>query len=266
MEGDVEASAYNRADSPTWGRVWQADNPQNPVSEGWAALLDAFRARAPLGRPAPPLQGPVVGGGTFSLEDRRGRGPTVVVFGSLTCPPFIAALRTSRPSLVSLHQEVRDRGVEMVCVYTREAHPGSSIRPHATLEEKATRASELVAEEELPFPVVVDDLAGTLHRSYSDAAFNSPAYLLDSGGRVVYKAAWLDPADLRSAVHDHLRWEERHREGVILKKTVTERMYLIDEQPATAVEARVRQVLERAGADFRPPGSPVAGARAGGGP
>ena len=50
-------------------------------------------------------------------------------------------------------------------VYTREAHPGGNVRQPVTLEEKVEHAHLLQEIHSVDWPVLVDDLDGTLHRA-----------------------------------------------------------------------------------------------------
>lgn len=241
----------------SWGSVWQQDTPQQPVNGRWRELIESFHASAPLGALAPDFAGPTVSGAPYALGDAAHRAVTVILFGSITCPPFVAALSTGQPGLLELARRYRESGVEFVCVYSREAHPGNRIRPPATFADRELLARQLVTEESIGFPVVIDDMADSIHRRYCDVSFNSPVFLASRGGYLVYKSAWLDPADLAAAIESHLVWQGQLDRGVILKKTYSERLQLIVEQPAADWRKRTRAVLERAGTEFADPWSAI---------
>lgn len=77
---------------------------------------------------------------------------------------------------------------EWVFVYTREAHPGENVPHHDTFERKLAHARLLRDEVGIRRPILVDDLAGTVHRFYGCAP--NMTWIIDRGGRVVYKANW----------------------------------------------------------------------------
>lgn len=72
--------------------------------------------------------------------------------------------------------------VRFIDVLIRQAHPGPPVPPYRSLEQKAADAEANRREEAIPWTVVVDDLAGTVHRAYGGLA--SPAYLIGTDGRV----------------------------------------------------------------------------------
>jgi len=108
--------------------------------------------------------------------------PTVVETGSVTCPAYRANVEPMR--------RVRDRysGVRFVVLYTREAHPGKHLGPHASLEDKLRRARQLRDGLGEDRELVVDDPSGSLHRAIG--GFPNSVHVLDAEGRVVYRAEW----------------------------------------------------------------------------
>lgn len=109
--------------------------------------------------------------------------PTLIVFGSRTCPVTISAA----PALVRLHEQF-GRYVRFLLVYVREAHPGRSIPQPRTLEDKQHHAAALKAELGLPFEVAVDDIDGGLHRQLG--ARPNSAYIVDPDGVILFRAQW----------------------------------------------------------------------------
>ncbi len=53
-------------------------------------------------------------------------------------------------------------------------------------------------EERIPWPVLVDDLEGSVHRTYGGLA--DPTYLIDSDGRVAYYNMWTYAPALHEAI------------------------------------------------------------------
>jgi thiol-disulfide isomerase/thioredoxin len=109
--------------------------------------------------------------------------PTLIIFGSRTCPVTISAA----PALVRLHERFGEVA-RFLFVYVREAHPGGSIPQPRTLEEKQRNAAALKAELALPFEVAVDDIDGGLHRQLG--ARPNSAYIVDRDGVILFRAQW----------------------------------------------------------------------------
>jgi hypothetical protein len=74
--------------------------------------------------------------------------------------------------------------VSFVDVLVRQEHPGELRGPYRTYEQKAESAREYKRDEEIPWLVVVDDLAGTVHKTYGSNA--SPLYFIDAAGQVAF--------------------------------------------------------------------------------
>ncbi len=81
-------------------------------------------------------------------------------------------------------------------VHTREAHPGENVPQHDTFEDKLTCARLLREETGIRRPILVDDLSGTVHRRYG--AMPNMTWVIDRGGRVVYKANWTSAANVEA--------------------------------------------------------------------
>lgn len=109
--------------------------------------------------------------------------PTLIIFGSRTCPVTISAA----PSLVRLHGQFGPH-VRFLLVYVREAHPGASIPQPRTLDDKLRHAAALKAELSLPFEIAVDDIDGGLHRLLG--ARPNSAYIVDRDGVILFRAQW----------------------------------------------------------------------------
>ena len=87
-------------------------------------------------------------------------------------------------------------------VLVRQAHPGGHEPAYASFEEKLSDGWAYQREEHLPWPVVVDDLQGTVHHAYG--GLSDPAYLIDSDGRIALFCAWTAPKVLRRGIEDLL--------------------------------------------------------------
>jgi len=109
--------------------------------------------------------------------------PVLLVFGSLTCPITEGA----GDGIRQLHDRYGDR-VRFVLVNVREAHPGSRVPQPQTSEEKLSHARSLKTHHGFDFEVVVDDIDGTLHRSFGPRP--SSAYIIDPSGTIIFRAQW----------------------------------------------------------------------------
>ncbi len=126
---------------------------------------------------------PTLDGGRFRSRDLPETAPTLLVFGSYTCP----VTESSAPGLRDLHERFGDR-VRIVMVNVREAHPGANVPQPRSLEEKRAHAALLRDVHDFPFEVAVDDIAGSLHRAMSPKP--NSAYLLGGDGSILFRAHW----------------------------------------------------------------------------
>jgi hypothetical protein len=88
--------------------------------------------------------------------------------------------------------------VQFVDILVRQAHPGPAEPPYASFEEKMEDAVLYRQEEAIPWPVLVDDLQGTVHQVYGGLA--DPSYLIDASGRVAYYNMWTYSPVLHTAI------------------------------------------------------------------
>lgn len=136
------------------------------------------------GDPAPRFtlvttDGAVIDNDTLRVDGR----PTLLVFGSLTCP----VTESAGAGVRELHARYGDR-VRFVMVNVREAHPGALTPQPDTMEQKVDHARRLGEHHRLPFEVTVDDIDGTVHRAFGTRP--SSAYIIDPDGRIVFRAHW----------------------------------------------------------------------------
>lgn len=83
-------------------------------------------------------------------------------------------------------------------LYVREAHPGERMDQPQDLDTKMRHARAYRSRDEIPWPVAVDDLDGTLHRQLGPA---DTAYVMGIDGRVAGRSLWAtDVAGLRRAL------------------------------------------------------------------
>ena len=93
--------------------------------------------------------------------------------------------------------------MQFVDIFIRQAHPGELRGPYQSYEEKLEEAREYKREEGIDWPVLVDDYAGTVHRTYS-REMADPVFLIDSDGRVAFYGMWTHPPTLKRAIDELL--------------------------------------------------------------
>lgn len=176
--------------SPRQGR--RGNGPGNP---------DAGPA---VGEGAPAFELPGLDGKPVTLASLRGK-PTVIEFGSYTCPIF----RRKVDAIEAIRREFGDQ-VNWVLVYTREAHPtdgwvveaneraGIRIPQHKTFEDRVACAR--LTAEKLPVGmlVAVDGVDDKVTNAF--AGHPNRGYVLDGDGKVVSKQVWIEAAATRAAL------------------------------------------------------------------
>lgn len=253
-------SPYNTPHPVSWSRAWQSDPLGGGLSAEWDAMIRSFRERTPIGGMAPGLRGETLDGNAFDLAAFQDRKSVLVVFGSLACPPCVTNIRTTSPSLVSLYAEY-SHAVEFCYVYTREAHPGSSIGPHASMDQKRANAAQLRTQEPFDFPLVIDTLDGRIQLAWADPQFNNPVFLVNRAGVVTYKSAWLDASELPQVLDDEALWDEKSPTERTIKKTYSERIRPLREPFDPQANARIKRLMSFIGLEQRAMG-PIPGIEA----
>ena len=72
------------------------------------------------------------------------------------------------------------------------------------MEQKLRHARDFVRAYDVERTVLVDGLDGALHRRYG--TLPNASFVIERGGRIVYRADWTDPRTIRMAV-EQLVWE-----------------------------------------------------------
>lgn len=82
--------------------------------------------------------------------------------------------------------------MEFLTVYVREAHPGEpgyrEYSQHHNFAQKRDYARQLIAEDNLTCPVLVDGMDEAVHRQYG--GLPNMVYVIDKAGTIAYKATW----------------------------------------------------------------------------
>jgi hypothetical protein len=130
---------------------------------------------------------------TVTLTELRANRPAVLIFGSMTCPPF----RGQLAGVDQVYQRYKDRA-EFLFVYVREAHPDSVLSVldrdgHETLV-KIPQAADLTGRtesaaacqrtERLKMPVAVDTLDNRVGKAY--AGWPNRMVVVGTDGKIVY--------------------------------------------------------------------------------
>ena len=155
---------------------------------------------------APLLQLPrSEGGGAVKIPNPESGKPTVLVFGSYSCPNF----RTAAPVLNELSKTFGDH-VSFLLVYIREAHSTDqwqstinerdqvALAPVASVEQKHDYAMMCQRKLHLRFASVVDGLDNAAEQAYG--AWPSRVYVIGADGRVRYSSALIEEEFDRAAL------------------------------------------------------------------
>jgi tetratricopeptide (TPR) repeat protein len=155
----------------------------------------------------------------FQLGDVNLRGlhadrPTVLVFGSYSCPNF----RDSAEALKALYRKYRSQ-VSFLLVYIREAHANGSwqssrnvrqqvtLEPASSLSEKQQHAAMCTRQLHLPFTTAVDGMDGAVEKAYQ--AWPSRVFIVGEDGRVLYRSRLTDqefrPEELETVLKSAMR-------------------------------------------------------------
>jgi len=92
--------------------------------------------------------------------------------------------------------------VQFVDVLVRQAHPGEQRGPYRRYAQKLEDARAYQRTDGIPWPVLVDDLAGTVHTAYGGMA--DPIYLIDATGSVAFYNMWAHVPSLKVAIDELL--------------------------------------------------------------
>lgn len=157
-------------------------------SEARQALASGFQFKAGA------ADGVSVGAAAPLVAGVRWSKPTVLVFGSYTCPK----LRYSAEALNRLYERYGGEA-DFRLVYIREAHAGDSqwqstinerdkvsLQPAATLAEKRANAQVCVRKLKIAYPALTDAMDDAAERAYS--AWPSRVYVVDRNGTVAFNS------------------------------------------------------------------------------
>ncbi len=132
-------------------------------------------------------------GREVSLPALAAGRPIALVTGSTSCPATASAM----PDLNRLEQRYGDR-VQFVLLQVREAHPGAEVDQPHTMRDKVQHAQLMREVYDVGWPVLVDDIAGTLHRQL-DTEPNS-LHVIGADGEILYRALFAGAAGVEDAI------------------------------------------------------------------
>lgn len=147
------------------------------------------------GESAPDLSLKDTDGKEWHLRDLHGQ-PVILLTGSGTCP----LTQGNLPGLKDLYEEFGGR-CHWLMLYVREAHPGENLPAHKSYEQKRDQAEYFRRVTDLPWPVLIDDLEGTVHKKYG--LLPNSLFLLDADGKVSFTEGIAHAPTLRQAL-EHL--------------------------------------------------------------
>ncbi len=146
------------------------------------------------GERAPDFEARTLNGETIRLGNYRRWKNVVLTFGSLTCPMTAGSIG----GMNDLGRKFTRSDVQFLFVYVREAHPGERIPAHRSMEDKTRAAEALRGQEEIPMPIIVDELRGPIHRKYGKLP--NSTFLIDKSGRIAFRALWTQPNVIEDAL------------------------------------------------------------------
>ena len=200
-----EESAYNTPDF-----VFGAAAPENP-----GALMPSK-----VGFPAPEFEVKDLEGQIVRLSELRARGHVVFMTGAITSPMCAYEI----PAFNRLREQFEKQGVYFFLLYTRESHPAENYPHHTSWEQKASHARELQRLEDVRVPILVDDLAGTIHRNY--CTWPNAAFVIHKDGRLVYRCNIMNSVELGQYLEDLTCADRLAVEGEMLHTQYSERVVL----------------------------------------
>jgi len=144
--------------------------------------------------------------------------------------------------LNELYRRYSDLDFEFFTIYVREPHPGENYGAHRSWEQKLEYARDCRAQDGIQTQLLVDDLQGTVHLAYG--SLPNMVYLVDKGGKIVYKAMWTDHEEIAAVLANLALADQLQAKGLRVKPSYTERVSYI---PADYAGGLRDQVFDRAG-------------------
>ncbi|WP_458207662.1 hypothetical protein [Haladaptatus sp. NG-SE-30] len=100
----------------------------------------------------------------------------------------------------------KPRDVTFALVYQKEAHPRQGqfldVDDPATDDGRRRLAERLVAEEDVPMAVLVDEIPRNVSAKYGGAP--NMLYIVDPAGTIAYKSLWTNPIEVNAFLEREL--------------------------------------------------------------
>ena len=154
--------------------------------------LDEFPGPKP-GENAVEFTATTLNGDKVKLSDYHGKA-VVLETGSISCPMYVKEV----PPMNILSKKFSD--VQFLVLYVREAHPGSKIPRHKSLDDKLSQAKRLSLEENENRIIIVDDVDGTAHKLYG--SLPNMVYIINAEGTVIFRSIWANYKDVEMVLSD----------------------------------------------------------------
>jgi Spy/CpxP family protein refolding chaperone len=173
-----------------------------------AAVASVVPSPPGAGQNAPEFNLKKLDGESVGLSSFRNK-LLVLVFGCYTEPTF----RDHAADLESLRDQYGSSGVSFLVVYTKESHPTGgwevqrnkaadiAIAQPTSEAERITLARRTQSELKLSIPIAPDTMDDKAAGAYA-VAEGRPAYVIDRGGKIVFRQSWLEPHALGRAISD----------------------------------------------------------------
>lgn len=110
----------------------------------------------------------------------------------------------------ALTDEMAERQVGSIFLYTHEAHPGEHYPHHTTMADKYKHGQALRDVYGVTRPILLDALDGACHRAYG--SMPNMTWIFNRAGVPIYKSDWTDANSAHNAIIYFLDVAERRRE------------------------------------------------------
>jgi peroxiredoxin len=176
------------------------------------AARHGFGSGPEPGENAPDFELRSLDGEKVRLSDFEREKNVVLTFGSATCPFSASSIRR----LNDLYEDYEDNeDVQFLYVYIREAHPGEKLPAHESLDQKREAAETFRDEEDVEFPILIDELEGKVHKKYGKMP--NPTYIIDKSGRIGFRSLWSRVTAISEALEELLEVQsERNTDHAVV--------------------------------------------------
>ena len=122
-----------------------------------------------------------------------------------------------------IYKDYRQYGVEVLFIYTKEAHPGENYPAACSFEQKMAYARTFKEQNCIQRPIWIDGWDEYAHKLYGYGP--NMSFLVDREGAVVFKANWTKATQIQEAIDDILKAEAAEANGETIAFFSLERIY-----------------------------------------